>query len=84
MRLSSEPAGIDPENFRLAGGGRQEIHEHLDCGGLAGAVGPEQAEDLATPHPKTDMIDREEITETADEARPSPPREYGVRPAPLS
>ncbi|MNZ46506.1 hypothetical protein D3C78_641890 [compost metagenome] len=45
--------------------GRQQAGEHLHGGGLAAAVGAEEAEDLPALDAETDVIDRNEIAEAA-------------------
>ena len=48
--------------------GPQQGGEHADEGGLAGAVGPEEPEDLALLHHEVDAGDRGQVAEAADEA----------------
>ena len=52
------------EQLRPALGGRQQPGQHFHGGGLAAAVGAEEAEDLAAPDAETDMIHGDEIAET--------------------
>jgi len=42
-----------------AGGGRHEADDHVESGGLAGAVGPQQADDLAGLQPQADIHHRD-------------------------
>ena len=53
------------EQLGRAFGGRQEAGQHLHGGGLAAAVRAEEAEDLAAPDAKADMVDGDEIAEPA-------------------
>ncbi len=48
--------------------GRQQAGEHLHGGGLAAAVGAEEAEDLPTLDTEADVIDRDEVAETTGQA----------------
>ena len=43
----------------LPGGGRAQPAHHVEQRGLAGAVGPDQREDLATPDIEADLVDRQ-------------------------
>ena len=43
----ADVGGVFAEDQGLAFGGKQQAQQQLDRGGLAGAVGPEQAEDFA-------------------------------------
>ena len=56
------------EQPRLAGAGGQEAGQHLHRGGLAAAVGPQEAEDLAAADAEADVRHRGEIAETAGQA----------------
>ena len=47
-----------PEQQHLAGVGPDEAEQHLDDAGLAGAVGPEQAQHLAAADGEGDAVDR--------------------------
>ena len=51
-------AGLDAEQPRLSSAGRSEAEQELDRGGLAGAVGAEQGDDLAGPHREIDPGER--------------------------
>jgi hypothetical protein len=59
---------VDPGHPGASLRGRREPAQHADQGGLAGAVGPEQAEDLAPPDGQRDLIDGKEAAETARQA----------------
>ena len=50
-----------------ARGRRLQSTQHLDEGGLAGAVGAEETEDLAGPHGEADLVHRGERAEPAGE-----------------
>ena len=56
---------IDPENFHAAGRRREEAGEHFDRGGFAGAVGAEEAEELAGGDAKVHIVDGDEVSEAA-------------------
>jgi len=56
------------EDLDGAGGGREEAGEHLDCGGFAGAVRAEEAEELAGGDGEVDVLNGGEVAETAGEA----------------
>ncbi len=60
--------GVEAENLDGAGGGREEAGEHLDGGGFAGAVGAEEAEELAGGDGEIDVLNGGEIAETTGEA----------------
>ena len=53
------------EDLDGAGGGREEAGEHLDGGGFAGAVGSEEAEELAGLDVEIDVVDCGEAIEDA-------------------
>ena len=64
-----------------AGGGGDEARKHAHGGGLAGAVGAEEAEDLALVEAEGDIVHRGEAAEPLGQARDldqcrhaSPPR----------
>lgn len=52
------PAASWPKTRTMPGGDRQQGRDAADCGGLARAVGPEQAEDLALPDGQVEPVDR--------------------------
>lgn len=52
------PGGVVAEDADHARGDRQQGRDAADCGGLARAVGPEQAEDLALPDGQVEPVDR--------------------------
>ncbi len=55
---------IDAGNPQAAAARRQQAAQHAKSGGLAGAIGAQQAEDLAARHCKADVFDGAEIAET--------------------
>jgi len=66
---------------RRAVGGRQEARQHAHRGGLAGAVGPEEAHDFAGLHREGDVRDRHQIAVSLGEAaRFDHARLRGARP----
>jgi hypothetical protein len=74
------PPGDQAVHFDLPGGRHQDAGQHLDRGGLAGAVGAEVADQLALLDVEADAVDRagdgvlpgEEGAHPAEEARPPP------------
>ena len=54
---------IHSEHANRSGRRRDQSQQHLNGGGLAGAVGTEKPEDLARLDRKGNAIDRREITE---------------------
>ena len=61
---------IVPEHASRSGAWDQQCHEHLDRGRLAGAVRPEQAEELALAHLEVDPADGlDRLRAAAEEAR---------------
>jgi hypothetical protein len=60
--------GVEAEDLDAAGGGGEEAGEHLDGGGLAGAVGAEEAEELTGGDGEVDVLDGGEVAEAAGEA----------------
>ena len=56
------------EHLHVAGGGLVEPLEDLDGGGLAGAVGAEQAEALAAAHDEVEAVDGDDVAVALDEA----------------
>ena len=57
-------AQVEPGHGAVAAGDGQQAAEHAEGGGLAGAVGAEQAEDLAAPHPEAHPVHGREAAET--------------------
>ena len=51
-------AGRLAENISLPFRGPDQAHEYLQGGGLAGAVGTQETEDLATLHTQAEMVQR--------------------------
>ena len=62
---------VEAADERGAGGRRQQRHQHPDQRGFAGAVGSEQAEDLAFLDGEADAVDGGEVAELLDDARTS-------------
>ena len=60
--------GVEAEDLDAAGGGSEEAGEHLDGGGFAGAVGAEEAEELAGRDGEVDVLNGGEVAEAAGEA----------------
>ncbi len=60
-------ADVEPGHASVAGARREQAGEHLDGGRLAGAVGAEEAEDLALGDLEAHMVDGDEIAERAGE-----------------
>ena len=67
-RTTWAPAYVVPEDLRLATVDRQQGGEHLEHGGLAGAVGSEDAEDLAAADLEVDAVDRTLFAEVLHQA----------------
>ena len=65
------PAG--PSSITSPASGRTRPEQHLDHGGLAGAVGPEQPEHLAAADGEGDVVDRGALVRTACAARSTRP-----------
>ena len=57
-----------PQHFDLACGRRQQAAQHADGGGLAGAVGPEEAVDVRARHVEVDVVDRDQGAEALGQA----------------
>ena len=53
--------------MQCAAARRKQAAQHAEGGGLAGAVGPEQAEDLAAAHLEVDVVDGGEGAEFLDQ-----------------
>ena len=60
--------GVKTEDLNRARGGGEQAGEHLDGGGLACAVGTEEAEELAGGDREVDILNGGEVAETAGEA----------------
>ena len=60
--------GVEAEHLGAAGAGADQVHEDADRGGLAGAVGAEETEDLAARHGQVDAIERAHVAVRLDEA----------------
>ena len=69
-------ARSSPRMLDGAAGGREQAGEHLDGGGFAGAVGAEEAEELAGLDGEVDVVDGGEVAETAGEARGGDGRDH--------
>ena len=59
---------VDARDRRAAGRGLEQRGEDADGGGLAGAVGPEQAVDGAVGDGEVDAVDGLDVAEVLDEA----------------
>ncbi len=70
---------VDAEDDRLAGVGRAQALEDLDRGRLAGAVRPEQAEDLAGADLEIDAVDGGDVGVALDQAADTDDRFPGDR-----
>ena len=70
-----------PVQEGLPGSGPGQPEQHPDGGGLAGAVGPEQADDLTGVHVQGDVIDRGEVPEPLGEPSGLDQRAHDVRPS---
>ena len=62
------PAYVGAEDLRVAGVDREQGGQHLEHGGLAGAVGSEDAEDLAAVDGQVDAVDGALVAEPLDQA----------------
>ena len=62
------PAYVVTEDLGAAAVDGEQRGEHLEHGGLAGAVGTEDAEDLAAPYLEVDVVDGAVVTEVLDQA----------------
>jgi hypothetical protein len=60
-------SGVEAEDLDGAGGGCEQAGEHLDGSGLAGAVGAEEAKELAGGDGEVDVLDGGEVAEAAGE-----------------
>ena len=58
---------VDAADQGRAGGGSQQAAQHADGGGLAGAVGAQEAEHLALLHRERQVVHRHEVAELARE-----------------
>ena len=58
---------IVPIDAKGAAGGLQDGGQHLDGGGLSGAIGPEKAEDLPFGNGERNVIHGAEIAEVLDQ-----------------
>jgi hypothetical protein len=63
VRLDRVVPGVDPEHLGTTGGGLDEPEQGAQCGGLAGPVGAEEANDLASVDVEAEPIERREVTE---------------------
>ena len=62
------PAMSRSEEAHLAGRHRQRAGQQVEHGRLAGAVGPDQADDLAGVHVEAHVVDRHQAAEALDRA----------------
>jgi hypothetical protein len=60
--------GVEAEDPDAAGGGGEKSGEHLDGSGFAGAVGAEEAKELAGRDGEVDVLNGGEVAEAAGEA----------------
>ena len=60
--------GVEAEDPDAAGGGGEKAGEHLDGGGFAGAVGAEEAEELAGRDGEVDVLNGSKVAKAASEA----------------
>src|SRR5262245_51996067 len=58
---------VEAVDQRAAAAGHQDAHHHADGGGLAGAIGAEEAEHLAALHGEVQRVERGELTVRARE-----------------
>ena len=68
MRCAGMPAMSLPGKPDAAGIRTQHAGDQIERRGLAGAVGTEQADDLAALHREVDVIDRDQPAEGAGQA----------------
>ena len=74
LDLSGLLGDVEAEQVRGTRGRREQPAQHPDGGGLAGAVGAEEAEDLARPNRERDPVDGLEGAKAAAQlAAPPPP-----------
>jgi hypothetical protein len=66
-RLGCCAQQVGAGNACLAAGGAQQAAQHAEDGGLASAVRPQQAEDLAPAHCEADVVHGGEGPEAADQ-----------------
>src|SRR5450759_4660322 len=72
-------AYVQPENFNGARVGRTQSFQNLDRCSLAGAVGPEHAENLAPRHLEADPVDRLDVAVLLLEVRHADDGRTGLR-----
>jgi hypothetical protein len=58
---------VEPQNFNSARGRSQQPGEHLDGGGLAGAIGAEEAEELSGGDAEVHILHGNEVSEAASQ-----------------
>ena len=68
------PYNVEPVDEGLARRWKEQGHEDLDQRGLAGAVGTEQAEDVATTDPQVDAVERDDLLRARAIDAPKCPR----------
>ena len=68
LDLDGVSGGVEAEDLDAAGGWSEEAGEHLDGGGLACAVGAEEAEELAGRDGEVDVLNGGEVAESTREA----------------
>ena len=69
--------GIETRDARPAGGGVDEAGQHLECGRFAGAVGAEEADELALGDREADLVGGAHLLELAPEQTPHAAPEAG-------
>ena len=72
--------GLEPEHAHRAGVGRRQAEQHVDRGGLAGAVGAEEGDDLAGRDGQVDAVDGTHAAEGLVQA-PQVDRQRAASPA---
>src|SRR5256885_4909209 len=70
LHLTPLPAGVEPEHAQLAVVYVREPVDHLHRGGLARAVGPEEAEALLLADVEVDLVDRHQLAVALVEPAP--------------
>ena len=68
LQLVGAGGDVDAEDHRLTAIGAAEALQDLDRRGLAGAVRPQQAEDLAAGDVEVDAVHRDEVAVVLDQA----------------
>jgi hypothetical protein len=66
-RLEAAVAQVLAEQVHRAPVGRDQPEEHVQCGGLAGAVRTEEADDLSLADLEADLVDSRDGAEALDQ-----------------